>query len=114
MVKKALRSFASITKKRVKIMKPTIGNIMTKTEINYSKKSLSEIAAIIAKDWQAQGGIYFGARPYLDAMFSLNTIEDKFYQDDGRSIVAYLLCNSQNWKGQVAREIKKYLKNLIK
>lgn len=40
---------------------------------NKQHRSISEIAAEIKKVWK---NVYFGAVPYLDAMMSLNDIED--------------------------------------
>ncbi len=43
-----------------------------------------EIANEIARDWKKP---YFGAVPYLDAMHSLNSVTDNYYEDSGRSVV---------------------------
>ena len=72
---------------------------------------LYEIAEQIEKDWQKP---YFGAVPYLQAMYSLKSIDDNFGLDSGRSIVIYFLANAQTWRGEKAREIKAVLKGLIK
>jgi hypothetical protein len=74
-------------------------------------KSISEIAREIYADWK---NINYAARPYLNAMFSLNSVDDKYGMDDGRSVVAYFLCNANQWKGEKAREIKKILNKMIK
>lgn len=47
-------------------------------------------------------------------MYSLNSIDDKYVMDSGRSIVAYFLSNALSWKGEKAREIKKELKAMNK
>lgn len=54
------------------------------------------------------------AKPYLDAMFSLKSIEDKYYFDDARSIITYFLCNASSWRGEKARQIKAELKGMLK
>jgi hypothetical protein len=74
-------------------------------------RPISEIAGEILKDWK---NIYFGAIPYLNAMFSLNDVTDSFGMDSGRTIVAYFLSNATTWKGEKAREIKKELNKMIK
>lgn len=74
-------------------------------------RSLSVIAREINKDWK---NIYYAARPYLNAMYSLNTIEDNYGCDSARSIVLYFLSNSQTWKGETARRIKAELKQMLK
>ena len=66
-------------------------------------RSLSEIAKEISRDWL---NVYFGAVPYLNAMYRLNSINDKCGVDSGKSIVLYFLCNARSWKGDKAREIK--------
>ena len=76
-----------------------------------------EIAEEIRKDWKAtskNGKIYFGAVPYLDAMSTLNSINDNYIMDSGKSIVIYFLANAQTWKGDKAREIKKELNAMLK
>lgn len=72
-------------------------------------RSLSTIAQEIRADWKK---VYFGAVPYLDAMDSLDSIEDPFGCDSGRSIVLYFLANANTWRGETARRIKKELKAL--
>jgi hypothetical protein len=74
-------------------------------------RPLYEIAAEIRRDWKK---VYFGAVPYLDAMAQLNSIEDNFYYDSGKSIVVYFLGNAMTWRGETARRIKIELKEMIK
>lgn len=72
-------------------------------------RTISQIASEIEADWKKP---YFGAVPYLEAMFSLQSITDKYGYDDGKSIVLYFLSNAQTWRGEVAKRIKKELKAL--
>jgi hypothetical protein len=74
-------------------------------------RPISVIASDIRKDWGAK--VNYAAKPYLDAMFSLESIEDAYYQDSGRSVVLYFLSNATSWRGDKAREIKAELKALI-
>jgi hypothetical protein len=74
-------------------------------------RPLYEIAAEIRKDWRPVGS---AAAPYLDAMRKLNAISDRFYEDSGRSVVAYFLCNASSWRGETARRIKAELKALMR
>ena len=74
-------------------------------------RSLNTIAREIRSNWAKP---YFGAVPYLDAMGSLDTMQDKFYYDDAQSVVLYFLANAATWKGDVARRIKAELKNMLK
>lgn len=82
-----------------------------KESTDYSQMSLSGIASIVRRDWR---DIYFGAKPYLQAMATLDSIDDKYGMDSGRSIVAYFLSNARGWKGDVAREVKKELNKRLK
>jgi hypothetical protein len=66
-------------------------------------RSLSTIAQEVRKTWPK---VYFGAVPYLDAMGSLNSIEDNYYADSAREVVLYFLANANTWRGEDARRIK--------
>jgi len=76
-----------------------------------TNRSLSVIASEISRDWKP---VNYAAKPYLDAMYSLDSIDDNYIMDSGRSIVAYFLSNASSWKGDKAREIKKELNAMIK
>jgi len=75
-------------------------------------RPLTEIANDIKKDWGAK--MYFGAKPYVQAMSCLNSVRDNYGMDSGRSIVNYFLANAQTWRGEKAREIKKELNAMVK
>jgi len=72
-------------------------------------KSISEIAAMIRRDWK---NVNPAASPYLNAMMQLNSIKDNYYADSGDSIVLYFLSNASGWKGEIAKKIKAHLKKL--
>ena len=74
-------------------------------------RSISQIASEISRDWK---NVNFAAKPYLQAMYSLDSINDKYGLDSGRSIVAYFLSNASTWKGEKAKEIKKELIAMLK
>lgn len=74
-------------------------------------RPLYEIAKEIRKDWQK---VYFGAVPYLDAMSTLNKVNDNYFQDSGKSIVLYFLANASTWRGDTAKRIKAELKAITK
>jgi hypothetical protein len=77
-------------------------------------RSISTIATEISRDWRkAKGGIYFGVVPYLDAMYSLDTLADKYGADDARTIVLYFLSNAAQWKGETAKRVKAELKAML-
>jgi hypothetical protein len=73
-------------------------------------RPLYSIAAEIRRDWVRP---YFGAVPYLDAMQHLGDITDRFYYDEGSSIVRYFLANATTWKGETARRVKAELKAML-
>lgn len=74
-------------------------------------RPIHEIATEIKATWKK---VYFGAVPYLDAMGTLETVDDAFGLDDGRSVVAYFLANASSFRGPDARRIKAELKALLK
>ena len=75
-------------------------------------RPLSEIASEIKKSWGDK--IYFGAKPYLNAMLSLGSIKDNYGCDSGDMIVRYFLANACSWRGEDARRIKKELNGMLK
>lgn len=72
-------------------------------------RPLYEIASEIRKDWRP---VYFGAVPYLDAMSSLDSIDDNYICDSGKSVVIYFLSNAGTWRGETAKRIKLELKKM--
>jgi hypothetical protein len=71
---------------------------------------ISEIARLISADWPR---VYFGAVPYLEAMYSLETINDRFGEDSARVIILYFLSNANTWRGETAKAVKSKLKELM-
>ena len=69
------------------------------------------IAAEIRKDWGKK--LNYAAKPYLEAMESLDSINDKYYLDSGRSVVLYFLSNAGTWRGETARRVKAELKAML-
>ena len=78
---------------------------------NIQNRPLYEIANDIRKDWGSK--IYFGAKPYLDAMATLDSINDNYGWDSAKSIVRYFLANASTWRGETAKTIKKELKAMV-
>jgi hypothetical protein len=72
--------------------------------------NLSAIVRLIKIDWQ---NMYFGARPYVEAMGRLNTLEDIYGCDSAQSIVRYFLGNAKTWRGDTARAVKQKLHELL-
>lgn len=74
-------------------------------------RNLTEIASDIQEHWEKP---YFGAVPYIEAMSTLEKVDDSYYYDSGRSIVNYFLSNAATWRGHDAKRIKAELKALLK
>jgi len=72
-------------------------------------RPLYEIAGEIRRDWTK---VYFGAVPYLEAMQTLDSIDDDYMFDSGKSIVLYFLSNATTWRGETARRVKAELKKM--
>jgi len=73
--------------------------------------TLDGIANVTRQDWK---NVYFGAKPYLDAMSTMDNIKQQYGMDSGVSIVTYFLGNAQTWRGEVARAVKAELNKRIK
>jgi hypothetical protein len=82
-----------------------------KQEYNKPMRTLHEIAQEIRNDWKK---VYFGAVPYLEAMETMHSVDQNFGYDSGKSIVLYFLANANSWRGEVARRVKKELKEMVK
>lgn len=79
--------------------------------------SLHAIARLIERDWK---NVNYAARPYLDAMKTLETVDDSYVADSGASIVRYFLGNAQSYSTRSSRglvvpaDVKNELKRRIK
>ena len=74
-------------------------------------RDISAIAIEIAANWK---NVYFGAEPYLNAMFSLESITDMYGMDTADSVIRCFLSNATYWRGDTARRIKAELKMMLK
>lgn len=74
-------------------------------------RDISAIAIEISARWNK---VYFGAEPYLNAMFSLDSINDMYGMDSADMIIRYFLSNATTWRGEDARRIKAELKSMLK
>jgi hypothetical protein len=77
--------------------------------MNKTVRTLNEIALEVRGDWKK---VNYGAKPYLDAMATLNTIKDTYGMDSAKSIVIYFLSNASTWRGETAKRVKKELKSM--
>jgi hypothetical protein len=80
-------------------------------QLSEERRPLHVIAKEIKKDWK---NVNYAAEPYLSAMFSLDSIKDRYGFDSGKSVVAYFLSNASSWKGETAKRIKAELKGMLK
>jgi len=79
-------------------------------------RPIFEIAAEIRKFWRKKDGtpnVNYAAKPYLEAMETLDSINDMYIADSAREIVLRFLCNATAWRGDDARRIKAELKAMI-
>jgi hypothetical protein len=74
-------------------------------------RPLATIAREIRSDWK---NVNYAAKPYLDAMATLNSINDAYYFDSARSVVLYFLGNASAWRGETAKRVKLELKAMAK
>lgn len=74
-------------------------------------KPLYLYAREIEADWKS---ISVHAKPYVDAMHLLNSINDTYGYDDARDIVLRFLGNASGWRGEKAKAVKQELKEMLK
>ncbi len=75
-------------------------------------RPLDTIAHEIVRDWGTK--VNFAAKPYLQAMMTMSSVEDAYGCDSGESIVLYFLSNASSWRGETARRIKAELKHMVR
>jgi hypothetical protein len=95
---------------KIKNMKKLQTDALAQTPAIELPDTIAEIAVIIKKNWE---NVYFGAVPYLSAMFHLRTVNDHYAEDSARVVLQYFLHNATTWKGDVARAVKAKLKKLL-
>lgn len=74
-------------------------------------RSIRTIAYEIRKDWGSK--VNYAAQPYLNAMQTINTIDEMYGMDSAKSVVLYFLSNARSWRGETARRVKAELKGMI-
>jgi hypothetical protein len=70
-------------------------------------RTIHEIASEILRKWDK---VHYAAAPYLQAMTQLESVDQDYGFDSGRSVVAYFLSNARTWRGPDAKRIKAELK----
>ena len=66
-------------------------------------RPISDIARDVYKAWP---NVNFAAKPYLEAMLSLGSIDENYYFDSGRSVVMYFLSNAHSFRGDEAKALR--------
>lgn len=79
--------------------------------MNKQPRPIRQIAVDIRLSWPKP---YFGAVPYIEAMQTIDSINDRYYYDSAENIVRYFLANAGTWRGDKAREIKAELNSILK
>lgn len=77
-----------------------------------TKRTFAEIAQEISQTWK---NVYFGAKPYLEAMKQIDSSDKHatYWLETAEDIVLYFLANATTWRGIDARRIKAELKSMI-
>ena len=70
-------------------------------------RPVHQIAREIRKSWTK---VNYAAKPYLDAMHSLDSAKDNYGADPGDHVINYFLANASTWRGPDAKRIKSELK----
>ena len=104
----------NLKKERFKMSKNPPNNIEITGERSLGPapmRPICEIAREIGQVWGKIGkGVSPHALPYLDAMLSLNWIDEMYIADTAQSIVAYGLSNMSTFRGGDAQRLKAELK----
>jgi hypothetical protein len=82
-------------------------------------RQILDIAYEISRLWNcnnhdARANYKKDAKPYLNAMLYLSSVNDSYMLDSGRDIVQRFLCNVGGWRGDDARRIKHELREMLK
>lgn len=74
-------------------------------------RTLRKIALEIVSDWTVINNA--ATRDALDCMKQMGSVTERFYADtDGYSAITQFLEHSRGWQGQVARRVKKELRQM--
>ena len=73
-------------------------------------QSISTIAREISRDWK---NVNYAAKPYLEAMRSLDSASDSFGYDNAKAVVSYFLANASGYRGDTAKAHKAALKAIV-
>jgi len=74
-------------------------------------RPLHEIAREISQDWKNLSPY---AKPYVEAMSTLDKITDNYMVDSAKEIVLRFLSNAGTWRGETAKRVKLELNKMAK
>jgi hypothetical protein len=74
-------------------------------------RKIYQIAQDVRNEWGNK--VYFGAKPYLDAMLTLEDKNSTYGMDSADSIVRYFLANASTFRGDKAKALRAELKQVI-
>jgi hypothetical protein len=101
----------AVARELVAVAKEVFSAVLMEDLVELPRMSLSQIANLVYEDWRS---VNYAAKPYLEAMQTLQSIKDNYIMDSGSSIVAYFLSNATSWRGEVAKAVKKELNRRLK
>lgn len=78
--------------------------------MEYIMQSISTIAREISRNWK---NVNYAAKPYLEAMRSLDSASDSYGFDSAKSVVSYFLANASGYRGDTAKVHKAALKAIV-
>lgn len=94
---------------------PKANDVDARTATKIKEGNISDLSRIITRDLQSQGKkVPFGAQPYLDALRQMDSADDVYGVESGKTIIAYALSNLTSYKGPTARAVKAELKRRMK
>ena len=86
-----------------------------RTATKIKEGNISDLSRIISRDLQSQGKeVPYNLVPYLDALRQMDSADDVYGVESGKSIIAYALSNMASYKGPTAKAVKAELKRRMK
>ncbi len=94
---------------------PKATDIDARTATTIREGNISDLSRIISRDFRSQGKeVPYNLVPYLDALRQMDSADDVYGVESGKSIIAYALSNMASYKGPTARAVKAELKRRMK
>ena len=94
---------------------PKATDVDARTATKIKEGNISDLSRIISRDLQSQGKkVPYNLVPYLDALRQMDSADDVYGVESGKSVIAYALSNMASYKGPTARAVKAELKSRMK